>query len=440
MKAKTFWITLLAAVLWTGFAPGVSTGAADIAGVWQGTLHAKTPLRIVLKIGRDDNGALTASLYSIDQSPDPIPASSITLQGSALTAVVAGVHGSYVGTLSADGNSVAGTWMQGRSFPLNLQRATTATAWPTDPAVKHTQFVTVEPDVKLEVLDWGGTGRPVILLAGQGNSAHVFSDFAKKLSANYHVYGITRRGYGDSSKPPPTAANYNADRLGDDVIAVIEALHVERPVLIGHSIAGEELSSVGTRYPQKIAGLVYLDAGYSYAVYSAGSGDMERYSFDVADLEHDLASSEADDPATASAAMGRLVRTELPRIERDLRAQQTFYAAIAMLPGAVPDDPVGDAIDANQRKYAGPIGVPVLAIYAAPHNWQRIQGSNKAADAAADAAELKATQSQIRAFESQVPSAKVIVIPHADHDVFISNQAEVLRDVNAFITGLPLAK
>src|SRR5207302_1421528 len=45
------------------------------------------------------------------------------------------------------------------------------------------------------------------------------------------------------------------------------SLKLDRPVLVGHSIAGEELSSVGSRYPEKIAGLIYLDAGYSYAYY-----------------------------------------------------------------------------------------------------------------------------------------------------------------------------
>jgi len=35
------------------------------------------------------------------------------------------------------------------------------------------QFVDVQPDVKLEVLDWGGTGRNFILLAGLGSTAHV---------------------------------------------------------------------------------------------------------------------------------------------------------------------------------------------------------------------------------------------------------------------------
>ena len=46
-----------------------------------------------------------------------------------------------------------------------------------DPSNHTVQFVTVEKDVQLEVLDWGGTGRPVVLLAGLGNTAHVYDDF-----------------------------------------------------------------------------------------------------------------------------------------------------------------------------------------------------------------------------------------------------------------------
>jgi len=45
-----------------------------------------------------------------------------------------------------------------------------------DPSPHRVQFVTVEPGVRLEVLDWGGLGRNVVLLASSGNSAHVFDD------------------------------------------------------------------------------------------------------------------------------------------------------------------------------------------------------------------------------------------------------------------------
>src|SRR5216684_1060496 len=111
-------------------------------------------------------------------------------------------------------------------------------AWK-DPSPHVTQFVTVDKNVRLEVLDWGGSGRPLVLLAGSGNTAHIFDGFATKLASSYHVYGITRRGFGASSAPAPTRANYAADRLGDDVLAVIDALKINKPVLIGHSLGGE---------------------------------------------------------------------------------------------------------------------------------------------------------------------------------------------------------
>ena len=133
-----------------------------------------------------------------------------------------------------------------------------------------TQFVEVQPDVKLEVLDWGGTGRNLILLAGLGNTAHVFDSFGPKLAARYHVIGITRRGIGQSSAPQ---TGYDPKRLGDDVVAVLDALHLTDPVLVGHSIAGEELSAVSTYHPGRAAALVYLDAGAPFALYNPKHGD-----------------------------------------------------------------------------------------------------------------------------------------------------------------------
>src|ERR1700689_1686179 len=81
-----------------------------------------------------------------------------------------------------------------------------------DPSKHRVQFVSVEDNVQLEVLDWGGTGQPLVLLAGSGNTAHVFDGFAEKLTDLYHVYGVTRRGYGASSYPE---SGYGDKRLAD---------------------------------------------------------------------------------------------------------------------------------------------------------------------------------------------------------------------------------
>ena len=142
--------------------------------------------------------------------------------------------------------------------PLHSQQAVD---WK-DPSPHGVRFIDVDANVRLEVLDWGGSGRSLVLLPGGGDTAHAFDDFAPRLTGDFHVYGITRRGFGDSGFAALTSGS---DTFGDDVLAVLDALKLDKPVLVGHSIGGQELSSIGTRYPNRIAALVYLDAAYPYA-------------------------------------------------------------------------------------------------------------------------------------------------------------------------------
>ncbi|HEY4049904.1 MAG TPA: alpha/beta fold hydrolase [Acidobacteriaceae bacterium] len=121
-----------------------------------------------------------------------------------------------------------------------------------------------------------GSGTPLVFLAGAGNIAHNFDNFAPQFTRQHHVYGITRRGFGASSKPVPANGNYSADHLDDDILAVMQALNIERPVLVGHSIAGEELSSIGSRFPAKVSGLIYLDAATGFAFYDPAHPSMEN--------------------------------------------------------------------------------------------------------------------------------------------------------------------
>src|SRR5262249_14900619 len=185
-------------------------------------------------------------------------------------------------------------------------------------------FVTVDKNVELEVLDFGGSGRPIVFLAGMGNSAHVFDTFAPKFTSSHHVYGITRRGFGESSVPKD---GYGADRLGDDVLAVMDALKLTRPVLAGHSVAGTELSSIASRYPERVAGLIYLDAGYTYAFYDAERGDVVLDSMDLRRKLDLLVNGPIDNRPTIKELLA-----ELPRFERNLQARQKELDAMPRLP------------------------------------------------------------------------------------------------------------
>jgi pimeloyl-ACP methyl ester carboxylesterase len=404
-------------------------------GSWQATLPAESQgLRIMLKIEKGETNGTTVSwkgtLYSIDQSHKGYPATTLNITGALIKFSVDDYHVSYEGTFSPDGNSITGIFTQGKSVPLTFDRATEATAWPTDSTPHKIQFVPVEADVKLEVLDWGGTGRPLVLLSGLGNDAHVYDKFALKLTPNYHVYGITRRGFVASSAPPPTVVNYNADRLGDDVLAVISALNLNRPIVVGHSIAGEELSSIGSRHPEKVAGLIYLDAAFPYAYYNHANTDPI---LDMVDVRTQIDALQAG--AVLEPKFVDNMLTSVAQLEKDM--QKTKDDLAKMQPPSPPPPPaLGLAILFGVQKYTQ-IPTPILSIVACPHDFGddfHATPEGKAAIVKEDEARCTA---QADAFQSGIPSAHVVRLRNADHYVFRSNEADTLREMNAFIATLP---
>ena len=125
MKKLMLWMMVLA------IASAGVLQAQEIAGAWQGTLQPPNggpALRIVMQLSRAADQTWQARMYSIDQGGQPINGA-VTLQGSVVKIAVPGIGGTFEGRLSDDRNSIAGTWTQGASSPLNLVRATPATAW-----------------------------------------------------------------------------------------------------------------------------------------------------------------------------------------------------------------------------------------------------------------------------------------------------------------------
>jgi pimeloyl-ACP methyl ester carboxylesterase len=294
----------------------------------------------------------------------------------------------------------------------------------------------VEKSVRLEVLDWGGSGRLLVLLTGLGDNAHVFDDFAPKLTPDYHVMAITRRGYGASTI---TASGYDANRLGDDVLAVLDSLNLKGSVLVGHSIAGEELSSVGSRHPDRVAGLVYLDAAYSYA-FDNGKGTTMA---ELIELERTI-------PAPPPPSESDL--TNFSRLEDWFARVRGFRIPEAAMrqgrppkidgrPGERrPPAGIGEAVLDGTAKFSK-IDVPVLALCAMPQVTRRYLLDSPTPDVrvatrAYDTLFNVAKEKQLKSFEEGIPHARVVRIANADHYIFITNEAEVLREMRAFLSKL----
>jgi len=395
---------------------------------------------IVLRITDTEPHVLKASLYDVDDGPDEHPVSSISFQNSTLRFSSDYMHAFYgvaafEGKMSADGKSIAGTWTQGFPVPVpqEFQRATRESAWEIDSSPHTQRFVTVGKDVQDEVLDWGGSGRALVLLAGLGNTAHVFDKFAPKLIAKYHVYGITRRGFGSSSAPLPNSENYSSDRLADDVIAVIDSLHLKQPVVAGHSIAGEELSSIGSRNPEKVAGLIYLDAGNPYALYDPSRGDSQ---LDSLDIQNKLAHLTSGPISTEQKQLIQGLLLDLPRLEKDLREQlENMQSMPSLFAGSPWSGPVFPAILAGEHKYTQ-IDDPCVAIFANPPNSAPFAQFNDRERTAIVSWRTGVASAQEEAFKAEAPSCRIVRIPDADHFIFVSNEAEVLREINTFVASL----
>lgn len=130
-----------------------------------------------------------------------------------------------------------------------------------------------------------------------------------------------------------------------------------------------------------------------------------------------------------------LLATSLPGFERDLKEMlMNLPSTPSTQPPPAQVPLITRAIMAGMQKYTD-IPVPVLAIYAVPHATGQ-PFKDDAARAAADAKDEATTGAQAKAFETGVPSSRVVRLPHANHYVFLTNEADVLREMNAFLSNL----
>jgi len=292
---------------------------------------------------------------------------------------------------------------------------------------RHTvKFVQVSRGVFLEVLDWGGSGDPLVFLTGLGNSAHIFDEFAYQFTDRFRVIGITRRGYGLSSRP---AKGYGlAARVADD-IKVLDHFKFEKAVFVGHSIAGVELSRLGSAFPDRVDKLVYLDA-YDY-------GDLHGKIPAAPGPDSQGTARDALSPEHADAFSGRVMGY------RGVTADTCNVAKIS-LAGHVGESTTPARITSTIIAKSGVadfsrITVPALGIFASPQATPPYISrlSSEQQDQYYQSVKMLAVWQAdvIQRFSSGVKNVQVVELPDAAHYIFISNEAQVVQLMRAFLLG-----
>ena len=144
----------------------------------------------------------------------------------------------------------------------------------------------------------------VILIPGLGCGAWVWDDTVKALAKDHTVYAVTLAGFDGT---PPVAGPTRFNGYADSVIALIRSEHLERPVVVGHSMGGEIGLRVAAEAPDLVGGLVIVDSLPMFPPLRAGETMDDRkaaFAKVVAGLK---AQSDADYAATESKAASQLV-------------------------------------------------------------------------------------------------------------------------------------
>lgn len=287
-------------------------------------------------------------------------------------------------------------------------------------------MVRVAPGVRLHYLDFGGTGPAVVLLAGLGNTAHAFDDFAPRLADKFHVVALTRRGFGESDHPK---GGYDTRRLVEDIRAALDGLGLDDVTLIGHSIAGEELTRFAATYPRRVDRLVYLDAAYDRVALDSALDEIFPVPPDVPAPPEPSAA----DTASAAAYVAFVHRTRGVNIpESDIRIRFRYDGWREDATAAY------QAIHAEHPAYRS-IRAPALAIYAVTDSvsqlepWQRSDTAHRAGLwALVRGVGIAMAQSRAE-FASRVTRGSVLEIHGGHHWIFVSHRDEVLNAIRDFL-------
>lgn len=320
-----------------------------------------------------------------------------------------------------------------------------ASVW-RDPSSHTVRWVSVGEDVRLEVLDWGGTGRNIVLLAGSGNTAHVFDDFALSLKRSGHVYGITRRGFGASSH---AESGYDDQRLADDVLQVLDELNIIKPVLVGHSLAGSEMTTLGGQHSDRLTGLVYLDAGDDPGDYPGDPAYHALFDQLPASVRAPKRASSEDMRSFAHYRSWQIRMTRFAFPESELR--QMFQvnsdgSVGARRPRGPSSKPVQQAIgEGSKKRDYSKIRVPILYLPASPpradgwSQYYRFTPTNTSERTTlqriydADRVNLNRYENSMRMAQASV---HVVELRGADHYVYFSHEHVVLREIRRFVRNL----
>ncbi len=279
------------------------------------------------------------------------------------------------------------------------------------PDVPYRSAHIVLRQMRFHFLQWGDPGAPpIVLLHGGHQSAHSWDLVSLHLAQKYRVLALDQRGHGDSEWARDV--EYGNHTMSLDAEAFMQAMGLERPILMGHSMGARNAMLLAKRDHSYLRGLTIVDVGpeVSERGRAAIMGFVQaNQEFD--DLDHFVANVQKYDPYRKREHIERTVKYNLLK-----RADGKFISKcdynprrLGVIRGTGPQDSL--TLD-DVRGF----NLPVLIV--------RGENSNILE---ADAAER---------FAAALPSGRLVTVPDCGHNVHGQNTKGFIAAVGDFFAGL----
>lgn len=118
--------------------------------------------------------------------------------------------------------------------------------------------VAIASGVALDCFERGDpSGLPVVLLHGYTDSRQSYQPLLATLPPDLRLIAVSHRGHGESDKP---ASRYDTAELAADVAHFMDALGIDRAVIVGHSMSSKVAQRFAAQHPERTRALILMGA------------------------------------------------------------------------------------------------------------------------------------------------------------------------------------
>jgi pimeloyl-ACP methyl ester carboxylesterase len=276
---------------------------------------------------------------------------------------------------------------------------------PHNPDVRYVSRQTVVRGLRFHFLEWGEQDAPPVLLLHGGNqSAHSWDLVSLHLADRYRVLAMDQRGHGDSEWARDL--EYTVEAMSADALAFLDELHIETPIVFGHSMGGHVTLQMVLSRPVEVRGLVLVDTGPEL---SAKGIEVVRnfvtHSVEFDDLDEFLDMVARYDRFRSREHIARTVKYNMLRRSDGKYSSKVDHRRV--LSGSAPTMRLADFVDLRH---------PVLLVRGAE----------------SDVLEQAAAER----FVATMSNARLVTVPATGHNVHSGNTPGFLEAIRPFLSSL----